>query len=141
MLYLAEDLSTSLYETIIRDRFDFLDRTLEEMHYSDSVAFEISTKPAAPLTLLDLTGSNAAKCGVPTDVTRYSKRDAGQAFAEYVHADMPSVDGILYESRFTGSRSVAVFDRAVKRLLVTDTSDLDRTLVHSALSGWNITVR
>ena len=53
---------------------------------------------------------------------------------------MPDVDGILYESRFTRRRSVAVFDQAVHLLDTVDTHDLDRMLVHSALSKWDITV-
>lgn len=142
VLYLAENLGAALYETIVRDRFDLLpDRVLEPAHYSGHVAFQISTRPGAALALLDLTGTNALSASVPTDVLRYSKHDAGQHFAEFVRAEMPDVGGFLYESRFTGRRSVAVFDHAIPMLVAVDTQDLDQTLVHAALHHWNITVR
>lgn len=142
VLYLAENLATALYERIVRDRFDLIpDRVLDRAHYSDFVAFEISTKPTSRLSLLDVTGSNAVMSGIPNDVLRYSKHDAGQHFAEYVHAELPEVDGILYESRFTRHLSVVVFDRAADLLRSVDTHDLDRFLVHGALWRWNITVR
>ena len=141
VLYLAENLTTALYERIVRDRFDlFPDRVLQPEHYSDFVAFEISSGQATALTLLDLTGDNAVMSGIPNDVIRYSRHDAGQHFAEYVHADMPEVHGILYESRFTRHRSVAVFDHAFDLLDHADTHDLDRELVHAALWQWGITV-
>lgn len=90
---------------------------------------------------LDLTGANAPSSGVPTDVLHYSQHDAGQHFAEFVRSQLSDVDGLLYDSRFTGRRSVAVFDHAVSMLVAVDTQDLDQTLVHAALHPWNITVR
>ena len=142
VLYLAENLCAALYETVVRDRFDLLpDRVLEPEHYSDHVAFEISTRPGVALALLDLTGANASKSGVPTDVLHHSKHDAGQHFAEFVRSEMPDIDGILYESRFTRYTAVAVFDHAADLLAAIHTEDLDRLLVQSALSYLDITVR
>lgn len=142
LFYLAENLTTALYETIIRDRFNLIpDRILEPRDYSDHVAFEISTKPDTSLALLDLTGINAVKAGIPNDVLHYSKHDDGQHFAEYVHAHMREVNGILYESRFTRDRSIAVFGRAAQLLAAAATHDLDCRLVNAALSRMDIVVR
>ena len=142
LFYLAENLTTALYETIIRDRFNLIpDRILEPEDYSAHVAFEISTKLDTSLALLDLTGINAVRAGIPNDVLHYSQHDDGQYFAEYVHAHMREVNGILYGSRFTQGRSIAVFDRAAHLLAAAATHNLDRCLVHAALSRMDIVVR
>jgi len=141
VLYLAQTLTTALYETIVRDRFNFIPhRILEPADYQDRIAFRISTEPGATLALLDLTDTSAVTSGIPNDVLNYSKHEDGQHFAEYVHAHMPEVDGILYESRFTRQRSVAVFERAAHQLHHVDTHDLHRHLVHDALWRLAITV-
>lgn len=141
VLYLAQHLATALYETIVRDRFDLLpERILEPEDYLDRVAFRISTKADTTLALLDLTDVNAVISGIPNDVVRYSSHRDGQHFAEYVHAHIPTVDGILYESRFTRQPAVAVFERAAHRLDHVDTRDLDRGLVHDGLWRYDITV-
>ena len=142
LLYLAENLATALYETIVRDQFNLIPhRVLHPDDYLDRVAFEISSGPDTPLALLNLTGTNAVRSGIPNDVLRYSKHDDGQHFAEYVHDHMPDVHGILYESRFTRQESVAVFERGARLLDDHGTHDLDRELVHAALARFEIVVR
>ena len=47
----------------------------------------------------------------------------------------------LYESRFTGQASVAVFERGAHLLDDHGTHDLDRGLVHAALARFEIVVR
>ena len=141
LLYLAENLATALYETIVRDRFNLIaHRVLHPADYLNRVAFQISTTRDTSLALLDLTGTNAVTAGIPNDVLRYSRHDDGQHFAEFVHAHMPDVHGILYESRFTGGKSVAVFRRAVHQLKDHGTVDLGRELVHFALARFDIVV-
>lgn len=141
VMYLAQNLATALYETVIRDRFDLLQqRLLTPSDYSDRVAFNVSTRPSQVVSLIDLAGSRATVYGVPTDVTRYSRHDDGQYFAEFVYANMPSVDGILYRSRFTERHCIAVFDRGVDRLSEHSRYSLDSRLVSSALAPWQITV-
>ena len=141
LLYLAENLATALYETIVRDRFNLVPhRVLHPEDYLDRVAFDISSGSDTPLALLDLTGANAVTSGIPNDVIRYSKHNDGQHFAEYVHAHMPEVHGILYESRFTGDKSVAVFERGAHLLDDHGTHDLARELVHAALARFDIAV-
>ena len=54
---------------------------------------------------------------------------------------MPNVHGILYESRFTGDKSVAVFERGAHLLHDHGTHDLDHEIVHAALARFDITVR
>lgn len=141
VMYLAQDLATALYETVIRDRFDLLQqRMLTPSDYSNRVAFNVSTKPSQVVSLIDLTSGRATAYGVPTDVTRYSRHDDGQYFAEFVYANMSSVDGVLYRSRFTERHCIAVFDRGVNRLDEDARYALEHWLVDSALAPWQVTV-
>ena len=141
VLYLAGDTATALYETVIRDRFEMMaQRVLAPDDYSGRVAFNISTKPTQTVALIDLTGGRDAMYGVPTDVNRARTQTDGQHFAEFVHANMPTVDGVLYQSRFTARDCIAVFDRAIDRLKVDRLVPVDRDLVANALEGWNVTL-
>ena len=141
VLYLAENLSTALYETVVRHELDYQpNRTLTPSDYSQRVVFGISTTTGTPVTLLDLTDGNAVRFGVSTDVLQNSRHDAGQPFAEFVYDHMPEVHAILYHSRFTRSRCIAVFDRGTDRLVAGSTRDLTRPLVRYALRAWNIDV-
>ena len=141
VIYAAADLATAAYETLIRDRFDLEPRrVLSPAGYSSRVAVNISTRADEAVTLLDLTDGNAIRHGVPSDVTSYSKHEDGQHFAAFVHAHMPSVDGLIYRSRFTERPSIAVFDRGIRRLAHGEPLPLDQQLLASALGSWNVSV-
>ena len=141
VLYLAEDLPTALYETVVRHELDYQPhRTLMPSDYALRVVFSISTAPGSPLKLLDLTDGNAVRFGVPTDVLQHSQHEAGQPFSEFVYDHMPDADAILYHSRFTGARCVAVFDRGTSSLVSDTTLQLTQRLVGHALRRWNIDV-
>lgn len=141
MLYAATDLATAVHETLIRDRFDLdASRVLWHADYHDWIAVNISTGPGLPVHLLDLTGGNAVRYGVPSDVTRHSHHAAGQHFATFVHDTMPWVDGLLYHSRFTDRSSVAVFDRSLGSLVARGVTPLTRDLLLASLRSWNVTV-
>ena len=142
VIYLAEHLQTALYETIVRQGLDYrTTRALTSSDYSGHVLFTISTTdPRAGVTLLDLTNSNALHHGVPSDVLQHSRHDDGQNFAEMVYDHLPEADGILYHSRFTQGRCVAVFDRATDRLVAETIEPLTRTIVRYALKDAHIDV-
>ena len=141
VIYAAADLATAAYETLIRDRFDLEPtRALSPADYASRIAVNISTVANAAVTLLDLTGGNGTRHGVPSDVTNYSKHADGQYFAGFVYAHMPSIDGLLYQSRFTDRPSVAVFDRGFGKLASKAPLPLDRRLLSPALRPWNVTV-
>ncbi len=141
MIYAAADLATAAYETLIRDRFDLEPaRVLSPSDYTSRIAVNISTVAGGAVTLLDLTAGNASRYGVPSDVTNYSKHADGQHFAEFVHTHMPSVDGLLYRSRFTDRLSVAVFDRGIGSLAHGTPLPLTQGLLGPALRSWNVRV-
>lgn len=141
MLYAAADLATAAYETLIRDRLDINPlRTLTPADYQARVAVNVSTAAGRSIHLLDLTRGNAARYGVPSDVTRHSQHAAGQHFATFVHSNLPWVDGLLYRSRFTDQDSLAIFDRALVSMTPGPVMPLSRHLVATALGSWNISV-
>ncbi len=109
--------ATAVYETLIRDRFDLNpSRVLMPADYALRDAVNVSSSPGETLTLLDLTRGNAVRYGVPSDVIRHSVHTDGQRFSEFVHAEMPSVDGFLYSSRLTERSCVAIYERACHKL-------------------------
>lgn len=142
ILYAAADLATASYEAIIRDRFD-LDpaRTLTPKDYQAKCAVNVSTRVGQTLLLLDLSNGNAIRSGVPTDVIRHSNHEDGRHFSEFVHRQMPYIDGFLYSSRFTNIACVGIYLRAVHKL----TSGgkplaLTKPVLGAVLAPWNVAV-
>ena len=142
VLYLAENLHTALYETVVRRRLDYPEkRQLEPSDYADRVLFTISTTGQREgVSLLDLTSDNALRYGIPGNVLRHPDHDDGQEFAEMVYDHLPQAHGILYHSWFTGSRCVAVFDRGAGLLVAESTAHLTREPVRYALRDARIDV-
>jgi hypothetical protein len=71
------------------------------------------------LTLLDLRGAAAYEIGVDTDASRARVHSSGQALSEAAHADMPDVDGILFDSRLTAGGCIAIYNRAFSAVSAT----------------------
>ncbi len=141
VVYLANDLATAVYETLIRDRFDLSpSRTLMPSDYIAHDAINISTSTTQTVTLLDLSQGNAVRCGVPTDVIRYSKHTDGQHFSEFVHSAMATVDGFLYNSRLTERPCISVYGRACHKLTAASPMPLSRSLLTSAMRPWKVSI-
>lgn len=143
VVYAAIDLATASYESMVRDGLDLTPaRILRPASYSSRTAVNISSQSAQPLQLIDLTSGNAIRAGVPTDVIRYSDHREGQYFSEFVHTELPSVDGFLYNSRFTEEICVAVYDRALAKLVsAAPPVPLSQSILTTVLTNWNIQVR
>ena len=142
VVYLANDLATAVCETLIRHRFDLNpSRILMPPEYINHDAVNISTLAAHAVTLLDLSQGNAVRYGVPADVIRYSVHTDGQHFSEFVHGEMPTVDGFLYDSRLTGRPCIAVYDRACQKLTAAPPMPLTQPILASTLRPWNLNVR
>jgi len=146
LIYGASNLETAVFETLVRSRFDRLNRKsriLTPADYLTRWAFNFSTQKEVTLKLLDLTSGNAARCGVPTDVIRASNHMSGQFFSNFVHKHM-DIDGLIYPSRFTECPCVAVYDRALKkkklvvgRYLIR----LNKPLLRITMRPWDIRVK
>lgn len=114
VLYAAEDFSTAFAEAVVRDRF--ADRTRRVLSRSRLDALLVTDiRSTAALRLLDLTGGGAYELGIDSDASRARAHDRGQAFSQALHG-ASSLDGILFDSRLTSRRCVAIYDRAFSRL-------------------------
>lgn len=141
VIYGASDLATACFEAIIRDRFDLDPARVLTPDYGTRCAVNISTVRGQTVTLLDLSRGNAVRSGVPTDVSRHSNHSDGQHFSEFVHRQMPYVDGFLYSSRFTERPCVAIYWRAAGKLTAGPAPvGLRRGILRAALSPWNVFV-
>jgi hypothetical protein len=94
------------------------------------------------LNLLDLTGDGHIRLRVPTDVTRASDQSLARIWSEafYDHPDAP--DGVLYGSRLTTERNLAVYDRAIGKLISTSATRLveRREELADIISDFNLAV-
>ena len=71
----------------------------------------------AALSVVDLRGGSAVALGVPINAVRASSHRVGQraSLAAYQRPDQP--DGIWYPSRLNGDDNIAIYDRAVHKLM------------------------
>lgn len=115
LLYIAEDMPTSLAEAIVRDRFEGITpREMMRSEFDDWGICEVST--TAPLRLLDLRGDACFELGLSTDIAGGKAQDEARAFSQALY-DGTDLDGIIYRSRLRKLQDcVAVYDRAVSML-------------------------
>lgn len=113
LLYIAEDLATSLAEAIIRDRFE--GKTVRELAQSDIADWGVCAVSATrPLRLLTLRGDACFKLGISTDIVGAKRHDEARAFSQTLY-DTTDLDGIIYHSRLRKKNCIAIYDRAVTR--------------------------
>jgi hypothetical protein len=111
LLYIAEDLATSIAETIIRDRFEGkIDRELVDADISDWGVCEVTA--TRHLRLVDLRKDGCFKLGISTDIVGAKGHDEARAFSQELY-DTTNLDGILYRSRLRRRNCMAIYDRAV----------------------------
>jgi hypothetical protein len=141
VLYAADNFPTAFAEAVVRDRFEGkVRRFLYRPHLDQLCVTAISSN--RELTLLDLMRAAAYELGIDTDASRARAHAPGQALSEAVHAEMPDVDGILFNSRLTTGGCVAVYDRAFSALSGTPPiALLQSALLPAELTRLGITVR
>lgn len=115
VLYAGEDFPTAFAEAVIRDRFEGKQRRFLYRPHLDALCVT-SISSNRELALVDLIGAGAYELGVDTDANRARDHRRGQEFSELLHAQMPDIDGILFDSRLTGARCVAIYERALPSL-------------------------
>lgn len=114
VLYIAHDLSTSLAETLIRDRF--VGRSRRRLLLSEVETWGVAQVDAvAPLRLVDIRTTGLLRLGVSSDAGRGRDQRSGRRLSQAVH-DESDADGILYRSRLTDGLCCAVYERAVHLL-------------------------
>lgn len=116
VIYLGQDLTTSIAETIVRDRFQGkAKRWLMLSEVEHWGATEVSATTA--LTLIDLRTTGLVRLGVSTEAARGKAQGQGRKLSQAVH-DQTGADGLLYQSRLTGRTCVCVYERALPGPLV-----------------------
>lgn len=141
VLYAGEDFSTAFAEAVVRDRFEGKQRRFLYRPYLDGCCVT-SISSNRQLALVDLTEAGAYELGVDTDVNRARNHGRGQEFSELLHSEMPDIDGILFDSRLTSARCVAIYQRALPSLAGTvPISLLQVAELAPELKRLNITVR
>jgi len=141
VLYAADNFATAFAEAVVRDRFEGKSRRfLYRPHLEQLCVAAIGS--SRELVMLDLRGSAAYELGVDTDASRARDHAAGQALSEVVHAAMPDVDAILFDSRLTSGACVAIYERALPTLSANPPIGLlQAALLPAELTRLGITVR
>lgn len=127
VLYASPDFATAFIETVVRDRFTHKrQREVLLKEVTERTWVLLATKPRSKLRLLDLRDDGCVRLGAPTDAVNARNHSAGRAFGRAIYEEHEYVDGLLFSSRLTGPDVYVVFDRALKRLDVSDTGALSR---------------
>jgi hypothetical protein len=141
VLYAADNFATAFAEAIVRDRFQGKSRRFLYRPHLDQFCVA-AVGSSRELLMLDLRGSAAFQLGVDTDASRARDHTAGQALSEAVHAAMPDVDAILFDSRLTSGACVAIYERALPTLSANPPIGLPRSaLLPAELARLEIIVR
>lgn len=117
VLYLGETLKVCFLEALLRDRRDghIGDLPMEETELDVRRFAEIETKEE--LRLVDLRDDHAVRMGVPSDVAKSSRQGLARTWSLAFYEHKAAPDGIIYPSRLNGHVNLAVYDRAIPKLL------------------------
>ena len=116
VIYLAEDLTTGVAETLVRDRFQGRAR---RMLMSSEVALWGATEvdAATPFTLVDLRTTGLIRLGVSTEAARGKSQGQGRKLSQAIH-ERTDAAGLLYLSRLTGRTCICLYERALPGSLI-----------------------
>lgn len=126
ILYLGSTLKVCFVEAVLRDHGDgrIGDLLLDETDLSVRSYAEIEV--TAPLSLLDLRDDGPLRMGVPSDVVRGSRQSLARRWSLAFHQHPGRPDGIAYPSRLNGETNIAIYDRAVRKLMAVASGSLLR---------------
>jgi hypothetical protein len=117
IIYIAQDLTTGVAETLVRDRFQGrARRRLLGVEAALWGATEVSA--GAPLTLIDLRTTGLVRLGVSTEAARGKAQGQGRKLSQAIY-DQTDAQGLIYLSRLTGRTCICVYDRALAGLVAT----------------------
>ena len=117
VLYLAENLVTSVAEAVVRDRYQ--GKARRRLHESEAERWGATSVTATrPLQLIDLRTTGLVRLGVSTEAARGKAQGQGRKLSQALH-DQTNADGLLYASRLTAAACICVFERAVPALQAT----------------------
>jgi RES domain len=118
VIYLGQDLTTGVAETLVRDRFQGkVRRRLLDVEVALWGATEVNA--SAALMLIDLRTTGLVRLGVSTEAARGKAQGQGRKLSQAIY-DRTDAQGLIYVSRLTGRTCICVYDRALPgRLLAT----------------------
>jgi RES domain len=107
VIYLGQDLTTGVAETVVRDRFQGrVRRKLLDVEAALWGATEV--KASAPLTLIDLRTTGLVRLGVSTEAARGKAQGQGRKLSQAIY-DQTNAQGLIYVSRLTGRTCICVY--------------------------------
>jgi RES domain-containing protein len=127
VLYLGSSLKVCFLEALLRDERDGVigDYLMAETELDARRYAEVEVREA--LKLIDLRGDGPVRMGIPSNVTRGSKQALARKWSVAFHDHPEQVDGIIYASRLNGETNLAVYGRAVGKLVAPRVHTLRRT--------------
>ena len=116
VIYLGQDLTTGVAETLVRDRFQGgIRRKLLDVEAALWGATEVNAR--APLTLIDLRTTGLVRLGVSTEAARGKAQGQGRKLSQAIY-DQTDAQSLIYFSRLTGRICICAYDRALPGGLV-----------------------
>jgi hypothetical protein len=116
VIYIAQDLTTGIAETLVRDRFQ--GRARRRLLDVEAALWGITEVNAgAPLMLIDLRTTGLVRLGVSTEAARGKAQGQGRKLSQAIY-DQTNAQGLIYLSRLTGRICICVYDRALPGVLV-----------------------
>lgn len=124
VLYVGSTLKVCFVETILRDRRNRIigELLLAEQEIADRDYIEIEV--IDDLRLVDLRNDNPLRMGIPSDVVGGSDQRLARQWSLALHNHPAEPDGILYPSRLNEEINLAVFERAIPKLSVSERNHL-----------------
>jgi len=119
VVYLGSSAKAAFVETILRDAADGRgpDLVLEVAEIEQrSLA---SIRVTEDLKLVDLTADARLRMGVPSDVAGARDQTLARRWSAAFHAHPEQPDGVYYASRLSAQPCIALYNRAVRKLLAT----------------------
>ncbi len=111
VIYLGQDLTTGVAETIVRDRFQGrVRRRILDVEAALWGATEVNASTA--LTLIDLRTTGLVRLGVSTEAARGKVQGQGRKLSQAIY-EQTDAQGLIYISRLTGRTCICVYDRAL----------------------------
>lgn len=117
VLYFGSSLKVCFLEAVLRDERDGVvgDYLLDESELDTRRYAEVEVREA--LKLIDLRDDGPVRMGIPSDVPRGSKQTLARKWSVAFHEHPEQLDGVIYPSRLNGETNLAVYDRAVGKLV------------------------
>ena len=116
VIYIAQDLTTGIAETLVRDRFQ--GRARRKLLDVEAALWGMTeVNASAPLTLIDLRTTGLVRLGISTEAARGKAQGQGRKLSQAIY-DQTDAQGLIYNSRLTGGACICMYDRALPGGLV-----------------------